>query len=512
MLLLADEARAKLCEGAKKLASAVKCTLGPGGHVVAMGGGKVTKDGVTVAKSVELEDEVEMVGVEIVRQAASKTADNAGDGTTTSTVIAEHLITTGNALLSGNSGQSQRLRRELEGGRDKVVEAIAKLSKKVKDRETLERIAFISSNQDQEMASVVAEAMHSVGESGLVITERGLNVGIESEIVEGMQLDKGYTTPHMATNKRMEAVYDSEPDKPVRVLVINYPIEKFDTLIDTLQVVQARNEKLVIFAKSFSHEVLVGLVTNRVRAGIMSLALEAISSDALEDVAAATGATLISESNGYTLEHVDMRFAGTAKTIVADAKRTIIREGGGRKLKSYLNELKVELEDATGRQEEKLKDRIARLEGKMAVIKLGAATDTELQERFDRLEDAIEASRSALQEGAVPGGGVAYIKASAELDETIDGEALLKEALHAPLRAIATNAGVNGDSVCENVLKNGGGYDASKLEYCKDLVKEGIIDPAKVARQAVENAVSVASSILTTECVSLPEPEDKDEK
>ena len=501
MIYYGSGAKTKLKSGINKLVDAVRTTLGPSGCVVVLKDGTVTKDGVTVARSIELTDKAENAGAQIIRQAAQQTADNAGDGSTSAAVIAQALVNEGLGMIDGDGYDAQTLRRELEAARDEALTLVDKMALPVESQKVLEQIAIISANSDIEMGEKVAEAVWEVGKTGVVMIEDGQKFGLENEIVKGSQVDTGYVGPFMATSQSLEAIYEATDSTEIKVLCIDYRLEKFETLLEVLG--SLNRNKLVIFARGFSHEVLSGLVMNRLKAGIFTLAIALQKHDSyeiLDDIAALTGARVIAERNGLSLEHVTLDHAGKARKILADAKRTIIREGAGEPAE-YIGQLRQQLDESQDeRRKKRLEHRLARLEGKVAIIRVAAASEAELVEKKYRLDDAVCACKSALEEGIVAGGGSAYTAVAGQIVPATNGSKLLIKALESPLYWIAKNAGAKPDVIVEKV-KQGGGYDARARSFEPDMVSKGIIDPAKVVKNAIQNAVSVASMVITASCV-----------
>ena len=491
----------------------MKVTLGPKGRNVILdrgyGAPTVTKDGVTVAKEIELEDKFENLGAELVKEVASKTNDVAGDGTTTATVLAQAMITEGlRNVTAGTNPQS--LRRGIEKGVEALVREIAKIATPIKGGE-IENVASISAN-DPEIGAMIAKAMEKVGENGVITVEESQAFGVDVEVVEGMQFDKGYVSPYMITNPdRMEAEYQD-----AYVLLTDRKISSVQDILPLLEKVATTGKKeLVIICEDIDGEALATLVVNKIRGAFSTLAIKAPGfgdrrKAMLDDIAVLTGGKVISEEIGLKLENAELVDLGQVRKIVTTKDNTTLVEGHGDKeaIQERVKQIKSQLEQATSEfEKEKFQERIAKLSGGVAIIKVGAATETEMKEKKHRIEDAVAATKAAVEEGIVPGGGVALVRAmraladvSAEGDERV-GVDLLKRALEEPLRMIAANAGKDGSVVAEKVrgAEGGFGYNAATDVY-EDLVQAGVIDPAKVTRFALQNAASIAIMVITTEC------------
>ena len=515
-----EEARQSLKAGVDKLANAVKVTLGPKGRNVILeksyGAPTVTKDGVTVAKDIDLENRVENMGAMLVKQVASKTNDVAGDGTTTATVLAQALVQEGmRHLVAGVNPQS--LRRGIEKGVDAVVAFIKdRIAKPVEGE--IERVASIAAN-DAEIGAKIKEAMDVVGKDGVITVEEGKSFGVEVESVKGMQFDKGYVSPYMITNaERMEAVFQD-----AYVLITDKKISSIQDILPLLEsLAQSGKKELVIIAEDVDGDALSTLVVNRLRGAFQTLAVKAPGfgdrrKAMLEDIAVLTGGRVISEEVGLKLESATVGDLGRAGKIVATKDTTTIIDGAGNKAKvdERVESIRVQIEATDSEYErEQLQKRVAKLAGGVAVINVGAATEVEMKERKDRIQDAVSATKAAVEEGIVPGGGVALIRAMAALDDLVvsDDEAagveILRKALEAPLRQIAENAGDDGAVVLQGVKQGEGGYgyNAATGRY-EDLMTVGIVDPAKVTRSALQNAASIAIMILTTEVAVSDKPE-----
>ncbi len=523
-----DDARQRLLAGVEKLAKAVKITLGPKGRNVVLdkkyGSPLITNDGVTIAKEIELPDAYENMGVQMVKEVATKTNDVAGDGTTTATVLAEAIIKEGLRNLTAGANPMK-----LKSGIEKAVKHLTKaLSEMAIDvgnsKEMIQQVATISA-QDAEVGRLISEIMEMVGNDGVVQVEESQTMGLTKEVVEGMQFDNGYISAYFVTDpSRMEAVYDD-----AKILITDKKISSVQELIPVLEkVAQSGRKEIVIIAEDVDGEALATLVLNKLRGIFSILAVKAPGfgerrKDMLKDIAVLTGGTVISDEIGLKLENIELEHLGEARKVVADKDHTTIVEGKGKKkaIEARVDEIKVVLSKSTSDfDKEKLHERLAKLGGGIGLIKVGAASELELKEKKLRIEDALNATRAAITEGIVSGGGVALLLAGKVLehlkgdsqDETT-GINIIKSVLSAPLRQIAENAGKEGSVVIEKVLssKDGVGYDADKDEYV-DMVKAGIIDPKMVVRSAIENAASVAAIFLTMESAICDIPESKDEK
>lgn len=518
-----EEARSALKRGVDQLANAVKITLGPKGRNVILDRGFgtpiVTKDGVTVAKEIELENKFENLGAELVKEVASKTNDVAGDGTTTATVLAQSLIAEGLRNVTAGTNP-QALRRGIEKGVELVVNEIKnKIATPIKGEE-IEKVASISAN-DPEIGTMIAKAMEKVGNNGVITVEESQTFGIDVEVVEGMQFDKGYVSHYMVTNpERMESEYQG-----AYILITDKKISSIQDILPVLEKVATTGKKeLVIIAEDVDGEALATLVVNKLRGVFHTLAVKAPGfgdrrKAMLQDIAILTGGKVVSEEIGLKLENVDLHDLGQARKVVSDKEHTTIVEGHGEKsaIGDRVKQLQVELNNTSSDfEKEKLQERIAKLSGGVAVIKVGAATETEMKEKKHRIEDAVSATKAAVEEGIVPGGGVALLRAASVLDITsIEGDErvgfdILRRALEEPLRMIAQNAGKDGSVVAEKVREQTGsfGYNAQTNVY-EDLSKVGVIDPAKVTRSALQNAASIAIMVITTEAAvtELPKKE-----
>ncbi len=517
-----EDSRAALKRGVDKLANAVKVTLGPKGRNVVLdrgfGAPTVTKDGVTVAKEVELEDKFENLGAELVKEVASKTNDVAGDGTTTATVLAQAIITEGlRNVTAGTNPQS--LRRGIEKGVEALVGEVGKIATDIKGDE-IRNVASISAN-DPEIGSMIAKAMEQVGENGVITVEESQSFGVDVEVVEGMQFEKGYVSPYMITSPdRMEAEYQD-----AYILLTDKKISSVQDIVPILEKVATTGKKeLVILCEDLDGEALATLVVNKLRGAFSTLAIKAPGfgdrrKAMLQDIATLTGGKVISEEVGLKLDSVELSDLGKARKVVSNKDNTTIVEGHGDKasIEERVKQLKTQLEKTSSEfEKEKLVERIAKLSGGVAVIKVGAATETEMREKKHRIEDAVAATKAAVEEGIVPGGGVALIRAMSALDgvdaagEERIGVDILRRALEEPLRMIAQNAGKDGSVVAEKVKVSeaGFGYNAATDTY-EDLVAAGVIDPAKVTRSALQNAASIAIMIITTEAAITDLPKEE---
>lgn len=523
-ILYSELARKKLKNGVDKLANAVKVTLGPKGRNAVLdkgyGSPTITNDGVSIAKEIELEDKIENVGAEVIKEVASKTNDVAGDGTTTATLLCQVIV--GEGLKNVTAGANPlALRRGLEKGTKEVVGLLKQMSKQITTKEEMSQVATISA-EDPEIGNLIAEVMKEVGKDGVVTVEESQTFGIQKEIVKGLQFDRGYISPYMITDaERMEAVYEDVP-----ILVTDKKISALTEILPVLEkVAQTGKKELVIIAEDVEGDALATLVVNKLRGMFNSLAVKAPGfgdrrKEMLQDIAVVTGAQVISEELGLKLENIEFSMLGHARRVVATKENTTIVEGKGKKeaIDARIKQIKKEIEASTSEfDKEKLQERLAKLAGGVAVIKVGAATEVEQKLRQHKTEDALSATRAAVEEGIVPGGGVALLRVSQklaeiELEDPEEQVALriLKRALEEPIRQIAENSGKDGAVVAAEVLKREGsfGYNAATDTY-EDLMKAGIVDPTKVVRCALENAVSAASTLLTTEVVVAEKPEKK---
>ena len=515
------EARTALKAGVDKLADAVKVTLGPKGRNVVIekkfGSPTITKDGVTVAKEIELGNKLEDIGAQMVKEVASKTSDIAGDGTTTATVIAQALIVEGLKNVTAGSNPMS-IKRGIDSGRKAVVEALKSQSKDLPDSTQITNVATISANDDQEIGEKIAEAMEKVGKDGVITVEESKTAETFLEFVEGMQFDRGYLSPYFVTNpESMETEMDD-----AYILIHDKKLSNMKDLLPLLEKVVQTGKQVMIIAEDVEGEALATLVVNKLRGTFKVLAVKAPGfgdrrKAMLEDIAVLTGGTVISEDAGYKLENATLEYLGKAKRIVSDKDNTTIVDGGGKKdaIKSRINEIKVQIDKTSSDYDrEKLQERLAKLSGGVAVVNVGAATEVEMKEKKARVEDALHATRAAVEEGIIPGGGVALLRAQGALDKLkvkggqSVGVDILRRALEAPIRQICENAGAEASIVVQNVRDGKGshGFDARDESYV-DMFEAGIIDPTKVARVAVENACSIAGMILTTEAAVTEIPE-----
>ncbi len=517
------DARNKLKSGLDQLANAVKVTLGPRGRNVILdkkfGSPTVTNDGVTIAKEIELADAYENMGAQLVKEVATKTNDVAGDGTTTATLFGQAIVNEG--LKNVTAGVNPMyLKKGVAKAVDAVVAAIADMSEEVKTREDTANVASISANNDSEIGEQIAEAMERVGRDGVITVEEAKSLDSYLDVVEGMQFDRGYLSPYFVTDpERMEAVHEN-----ALILIHDKKISNMKDLLPVLEKVAQTGQPLIIIAEDVDGEALATLVVNKLRGTLNVCAIKAPGfgdrrKAMLEDIAILTGGTVVAEETGRKLESADMNDLGSAKRITIDKENTTIVEGAGNSeaVDARVNQIKKQVEDTTSDYDrEKLQERMAKLAGGVAVINVGAATETELKEKKMRVEDALNATRAAVDEGIVPGGGVVFIRVIDALDKLTDlseeeqvGVNIIRKALEAPLRQIAENAGVEGSVVVERVRGEKGafGYNAATGVY-EDLLKVGVVDPAKVSRTALQNAASIASLILTTEAIVADLPEE----
>ena len=515
------EARNALKAGVDKLANAVKVTLGPKGRNVVIekkfGSPTITKDGVTVAKEIELDDKLEDVGAQMVKEVASKTSDIAGDGTTTATVLAQALVSEGLKNVTAGANPMS-IKRGIDAAAAAVVGALASQSKDLPDSEQIANVGKISANNDQEIGEKIAEAMEKVGKDGVITVEESKTAETFLETVEGMQFDRGYLSPYFVTNSdNMEA----ELEDPY-LLIYDKKISNMKDLLPLLEKVVQTGKPVMIIAEDVEGEALATLVVNKLRGTFKVLAVKAPGfgdrrKAMLEDIAVLTGATVISEDASYKLENATLEYLGTAKRIVSDKDNSTLVGGNGEtdSIKARINEIKVQIEKTSSDYDrEKLQERLAKLSGGVAVINVGAATEVEMKEKKARVEDALHATRAAVEEGIIPGGGVALLRSVSALDklkvdeEEAVGVDIMRRALDSPIRQICENAGDEPSIVAQAVREGKGdyGYDARNGEYV-NMFKVGIIDPTKVARVAVENAASIAGMILTTEAAVTEVPE-----
>lgn len=528
-IIFDEKARKTLQDGVDKLANAVKVTLGPKGRNVVIdkgyGGPNITKDGVTVAKEIELEDKYENVGAEMVKEVASKTNDVAGDGTTTATLLAQSMIREGLKLVS--SGVSpMTIRLDMEKKVKEIVANLKEMSQSVSVKEDWAKVASISAN-DKEIGNIIAEAMESVGKDGVITVEEGQSFGIEKEVVEGMQFDKGYVSPYMVTDSEsMKAEYQ-EP----YILITDKKISSLQEVLPLLEkMAQAGKKDLVIIADEIEGEALATFVVNKIRGTFNVLGVKAPGfgdrrKAMLEDIAALTGGRVISEEVGLKLENAEMEDLGQARKVVSSKENTTVVGGKGdeAKIKARVDQIRNEIEQSDSDfDKEKLQERLAKMSGGVAVIKVGAATEAEMKEKKDRIEDALNATRAAVEEGVVPGGGLALAHAGNAFEELTDkkedtaGAKIVDTAILEPIKQIAANAGKDGSLIVYNIIrenregKKNIGYNAA-MDKFEDMIEAGVVDPTKVVRSALENAASAAIMFLTTEAVITDKPEEKGE-
>ena len=524
-LLFDEAARQAILKGVQKLSKAVSATLGPKGRNVVLdkkfGSPTVTKDGVTVAKEIELDDPYENMGAQMVREVASKTSDTAGDGTTTATILAEAIYREGLKFVTSGANPIG-IQRGISRAVEAAVAHLDKIAKKVKDKEEIKQVATVSANWDTTIGEIIADAMDKVGKDGTITVEEAKSIETTLDVVEGMQFDKGYLSPYFVTNAeametRMEDAY---------ILIFEKKISSLKDLLPLLEKTAKSGKPLLIIAEEVEGEALATLVVNKLRGTLNVCAVKAPGfgdrrKAMLEDIAILTGGRFISEDLGIKLESVGLDDLGRAKSVVVDKENTTIVEGGGKssEIQGRVNQIRRAIEETTSDYDrEKLQERLAKLAGGVAVINVGAATETEMKEKKARVEDALHATRAAVEEGIVPGGGVALLRTISALnglqlegDEKI-GLDIIKKAVEYPTRALAANAGIEGSIVVEEVKRRKGneGYNVGSGEY-EDLVKAGVVDPKKVTRTALQNAASIAGLLLTTECLITEIPEKKKE-
>ncbi len=519
-----SKAREAMRIGVDTLADAVKVTLGPKGRNVILdksfGSPAITKDGVTVAKEIELEDKFENMGAQMVKEVASKTSDVAGDGTTTATLLAQAIYREGSKLVAAGSNP-MAIKRGIEKGVEAVVKELKKISKPTKDHKEIAQVGTISANNDSTIGNIIAEAMEKVGKEGVITVEEAKSMETTLEVVEGMQFDRGYISPYFVTDpEKMEAVL-SDP----YILINEKKISNMKDLLPVLEQIAKMGRPLLIIAEEVEGEALATLVVNKLRGTLSCAAVKAPGfgdrrKAMLEDIAVLTGGQMISEDLGIKLENVSLKDMGTAKRITIDKDNTTIVDGGGEKsaLEGRVKQIRAQIDETTSDYDrEKLQERLAKLIGGVAVINVGAATETEMKEKKARVEDALNATRAAVEEGIVPGGGIALLRCLPALaalkteGEEALGVNIIRRALEEPVRQIANNAGFEGSVVVEKVKaeKAGFGFNADTGIY-EDLMKAGVIDPTKVTRFALQNAASVASLLLTTEAMVAEKPRDKE--
>jgi len=523
LVRFSQEAREKILKGVNVLADAVTVTLGPKGRNVVLeksfGAPTVTKDGVTVAKEIELEDKFENMGAQMVKEVASKTSDVAGDGTTTATVLARSIYTEGIKMVAAGH-DPMSLKRGIDRAVESVTAELKNLSKPTKDRREIAQVGTISANNDSTIGDIIAEAMEKVGKEGVITVEEAKGLETTLEVVEGMQFDRGYLSPYFVTDpERMEAKIED-----AYVLIHEKKISSMKDLLPILEAIAKTGKPFLLVAEDVEGEALATLVVNKIRGTLACTAVKAPGfgdrrKAMLEDVAILTGGKVIAEELGIKLENVTLNDLGRAKRIVVDKDNTTLIDGAGKKadIEGRIKQIRAQIEETTSDYDrEKLQERLAKLVGGVAVIRVGAATEIEMKEKKARVEDALHATRAAVEEGVVPGGGVALIRCLSGLESLRNGEEekvgvnIVRKALEDPCRWIATNAGWEGSVVVDKVKNNKGpfGFNAASEEF-EDLMKAGIIDPTKVVRTALQNAASVASLLLTTECMVAEKPEEK---
>jgi chaperonin GroEL len=516
-----ESARHSLLRGIEKLAKAVKATLGPSGRNVILdkkfGSPTITKDGVTVAKEIELEDSYENMGAQLVREVASKTSDIAGDGTTTATVLAEAIYREGLKNVTAGANPTS-LQRGIGKAVEAIVAELAKISKKVKDSSEIAQVATVSANWDTTIGQIIADAMDKVGKDGTITVEEAKSIETTLDVVEGMQFDKGYLSPYFVTNaENLEALLEN-----AYILIHEKKISSLKDMLPLLEKVAKAGKPLLIIAEDVEGEALATLVVNKLRGTLQVAAVKAPGfgdrrKAMLEDIAVLTGGRLITEDLGIKLESINLDDLGRAKRIVIDKENTTIIEGEGKgaDIQGRVNQIRRQIEETTSDYDrEKLQERLAKLAGGVAVINVGAATETEMKEKKARVEDALHATRAAVEEGIVPGGGVAFIRAQKALDSlALEGDEkigleIVRRAIEQPLRTLADNAGKEGALIVQEVKKRKGneGYNVATDQY-EDLVKAGVVDPTKVTRSALQNAASISGLLLTTEALVTEIPE-----
>lgn len=523
-LLYSDEARRKILSGVEQLSAAVKVTLGPKGRNVVIdkkfGSPTITKDGVTVAKEIDLEEPFENMGAQMIKEVAEKTSDIAGDGTTTATILAESIYREGLKNVTAGANP-MALKRGIEKAVEKVVEELGKLSTPIKDKKEIAQVASIAANSDTTIGELIAEAMDKVGKDGVITVEEAKSTATTLDVVEGMQFDQGYLSPYFVTDaERMEVLLEDP-----FILIYEKKISSIKDILPLLEKIARVGKPLLILAEDVEGEALATLVVNKIRGTFVACAVKAPGygdrrKAMLEDIAILTGGKAITEDLGIKLESIDVDDLGRAKKVKIDKENTTIVEGAGKDaaIKARINQLKKQIDDTdSDYDKEKLQERLAKLAGGVAVINVGAATETEMKEKKARVEDALHATRAASQEGIVPGGGVALLrtipaleKLKLEGDEAI-GVGIVKRAIEEPIRQIAQNAGLEGSVVVQEVKKRktNEGLDVSQGEYV-DMIDAGVIDPTKVTRSALQNACSIASLLLTTEAIITDRPEKED--
>ncbi|GBL34886.1 60 kDa chaperonin [Filimonas sp.] len=524
-ILFNIEARNKMKKGVDTLADAVKVTLGPKGRNVVIekkfGAPQITKDGVTVAKEIELEDAIENMGAQMAKEVASKTADAAGDGTTTATVLAQSIITEGIKNVAAGANPMD-LKRGIDKAVAAVVENLRTQSEKVgNDNKKIEQVATISANNDSTIGKLIAQAMAKVGKEGVITVEEAKGTETTVDVVEGMQFDRGYLSPYFVTNSEKMIAELSNP----MILIYDKKISTMKDILHILEKVAQAGRPLVIISEDLEGEALATLVVNKLRGTIKVAAVKAPGfgdrrKEMLEDIAKLTGGIVISEDQGFKLENADLTYLGSCESISIDKDNTTIVGGKGKKadIVSRVNQIKAQLESTTSDYDkEKLQERLAKLAGGVAVLYVGAATEVEMKEKKDRVDDALHATRAAVEEGIVPGGGVAFIRAIDSIvklkganDDENTGIAIVRRALEEPMRQIVANCGLEGSIIIQKVREGKADYGFNaRTEVYENLYKAGVIDPTKVSRVALENAASIAGMLLTTECVIADKPEPK---
>ncbi len=526
MIYFDIEARNKMKKGVDTLANAVKVTLGPKGRNVVIekkfGAPIVTKDGVTVAKEIELEDPIENMGAQMVKEVASKTADIAGDGTTTATVLAQSIISEGLKMVAAGANPMD-LKRGIDKAVSLVVENLKSQSQTVgNDSKKIQQVATISANNDETIGKLIAEAFAKVGKEGVITVEEAKGTDTTVDIVEGMQFDRGYVSPYFVTNSEK---MQTELQNPY-ILIYDKKISAMKDILHILEKVAQSSRPLLIIAEDLEGEALATLVVNKLRGTIKVAAVKAPGfgdrrKEMLTDIAILTAGTVVSEEQGYKLENADLTYLGQAASVTIDKDNTTIVGGKGAKkdITARVNQIKAQVENTTSDYDkEKLQERLAKLAGGVAVLYVGAATEVEMKEKKDRVDDALHATRAAVEEGIVPGGGVAYIRAVDSLEPKVKGQiadeqtgmAIVRRALEAPIRTLTSNAGIDGSIVVQKIREGKGdfGFNA-RTEVYENLFKAGVIDPTKVSRVALENAASIAGMLLTTECVIADKPKEE---
>ncbi|NJD67766.1 MAG: chaperonin GroEL [candidate division NC10 bacterium] len=520
-LLFDEEARRKIQKGVDVLAAAVKVTLGPKGRNVVIdkkfGAPNITKDGVTVAKEIELEDHFENMGAQMVKEVASKTSDVAGDGTTTATVLAQSIFREGIRNVTAGANP-MALKRGIEKAVDNVIDELKKISKPTKGKREISQVATISANNDRTIGDLIADAMEKVGKDGVITVEEAKSMETTLEVVEGMQFDRGYTSPYFVTDpERMEAVLEN----PL-ILIHEKKISNLKDLLPVLEQIAKMGKPLLVIAEEVEGEALATLVVNKLRGTLNCAAVKAPGfgdrrKEMLKDIAVLTGGEVISEELGIKLESIRLDDLGRAKKVVIDKENTTIIEGAGaqKEIEGRIKQIRTQIEETTSDYDrEKLQERLAKLAGGVAVIKVGAATEIAMKEKKARVEDALNATRAAVEEGIIPGGGVAFLRASKNIeklkfegDEKVGGD-IVRRALEEPIRQIAENAGGEGSIVVQKVRDNNGSYGFNaETDVYEDMLAAGIIDPTKVARIALQNASRIASLMITTEALITEAPE-----